>query len=100
VNFPDPWPKDRHARRRLVQPPFIRDLALRLVEGGVLHLATDDAAYAAQMAEVLAGQPLLENLYAPAPFRREESGRIATAYELEWESSGRSSHYFSYRRKP
>jgi hypothetical protein len=42
------------------------------------------------MAEVLAGQPLLENLYAPAPFRREKSGRIATAYELEWESLGRS----------
>jgi tRNA (guanine-N7-)-methyltransferase len=100
INFPDPWPKDRHARRRLVQAPFIRDLALRLQEGGALYLATDDAAYAAQMAEVLAAQPLLENLYAPAPFRREKSGRISTAYELEWEASGRSSHYFSYRRKP
>jgi tRNA (guanine-N7-)-methyltransferase len=100
INFPDPWPKDRHAGRRLVQAPFIGDLALRLAEGGLLHLATDDAAYAAQMAEVLAGQPLLENRYAPAAFRREKSDRITTAYELEWESSGRSSHYFSYRRKP
>jgi tRNA (guanine-N7-)-methyltransferase len=99
INFPDPWPKDRHAARRLVQPPFIRDLALRLVPGGALQLATDDAAYAAQMCEVLAGESLLENLYAPEPFRREKSGRIATAYELEWEASGRSSHYFSYRKK-
>jgi tRNA (guanine-N7-)-methyltransferase len=100
INFPDPWPKDRHAGRRLVQVPFIRDLALRLVDGGVLYLATDDAAYAAQMAEVLGGEPLLENLYAPELFRRAMSGRIATAYELEWESLGRSFHYFSYRRKP
>jgi tRNA (guanine-N7-)-methyltransferase len=99
INFPDPWPKDRHARRRLVQSPFVRDLALRLVPGGLLHLATDDAAYAAQMDEVLAVEPLLENLNAPASFRREKSGRIATAYELEWEASGRTSHYFSYRRK-
>jgi tRNA (guanine-N7-)-methyltransferase len=99
INFPDPWPKDRHAARRLVRPPFIRDLALRLVPGGALQLATDDAAYAEQMAEVLAAEPLLENQYAPAPFRRERSGRIATAYELEWEASGRSSHYFSYRKK-
>jgi tRNA (guanine-N7-)-methyltransferase len=98
INFPDPWPKDRHAARRLVQAPFIRDLALRLVPGGALHLATDDAAYAAQMCEVLAGESLLENLYAPEPFRREKSGRITTAYELEWESLSRSSHYFSYRK--
>jgi tRNA (guanine-N7-)-methyltransferase len=100
INFPDPWPKDRHAARRLVQPPFIRDLTLRLVPGGDLHLATDDPSYAAQMCEVLAGESLLENLCAPEPFRREKSGRITTAYELEWESEGRSFHYFSYRRRP
>jgi tRNA (guanine-N7-)-methyltransferase len=100
INFPDPWPKDRHAARRLVQAPFIRDLALRLVPGGVLHLATDDAAYAAQMDDALAGEPLLENLYAPGPVGREKSGRIPTAYELEWESLGRSFHYFSFRRRP
>jgi tRNA (guanine-N7-)-methyltransferase len=100
INFPDPWPKDRHAARRLVQAPFLRDLASRLAVGGVLHLATDDAAYAAQMAEVLAGEPLLENRYAPESFRRERSRRIATAYELEWESQGRCFHYFSYARRP
>jgi tRNA (guanine-N7-)-methyltransferase len=99
INFPDPWPKDRHAARRLVQPPFIRDLALRLVPGGRLELATDDPAYAEQMTEVLAAEPQLENLCAPEPFLREKSGRIKTAYELEWESEGRSFHYFSYRRK-
>jgi tRNA (guanine-N7-)-methyltransferase len=99
INFPDPWPKDRHARRRLVQAPFIRDLALRLAEGGVVNLATDDPAYAAQMAEVLAGEPLLVNVYAPEPFLREIGGGIQTAYELEWRAEGRSFHYFAHRKK-
>jgi tRNA (guanine-N7-)-methyltransferase len=100
INFPDPWPKDRHARRRLVQAPFIRDLALRLAAGGVVNLATDDPVYAAQMAVVLAGEPLLANLYAPEPFRREIGGRIPTAYELEWLAEGRPFHYFAYRKHP
>lgn len=100
INFPDPWPKGRHARRRLVQAPFIRDLALRLVPGGLVHLATDDPAYAQQMDEVLAAEPLLENVYAPESCRKEITGRIATAYELEWQALGRSFHYFAYRRRP
>jgi tRNA (guanine-N7-)-methyltransferase len=99
INFPDPWPKDRHARRRLVQPPFVAALARRLVPGGVVHLATDDPRYAEQMDAVLRGEPLLENRYAPDPFRREIRGRIATAYELEWRALGRSFHYFSYARR-
>jgi len=100
INFPDPWPKDRHARRRLVQAPFIRDLARRLAVGGVVNLATDDPAYAAQMAEVLAAEPLLANVNAPEPFRRDIGGRIPTAYELEWLAQGRSFHYFAYRKRP
>ncbi|MFQ5417987.1 MAG: tRNA (guanosine(46)-N7)-methyltransferase TrmB [Myxococcota bacterium] len=99
INFPDPWPKGRHARRRLIQRPFIHDLALRLVPGGSLNLATDDPSYAAQMAEVLAGEPLLENRNAPDAFRGDVTGRIPTAYELEWRAQGRSCHYFAYRRK-
>ena len=46
INFPDPWPKARHAARRLVQPPFVRELAMRLSEGGMLFAATDDVQYA------------------------------------------------------
>ena len=98
INFPDPWPKDRHARRRLVQPAFISDLARCLAPGGVVNLATDDARYAEQMDAVLRAEPLLDNRYAPEPYRPEISGRIATAYELEWRALGRSFHYFSYRR--
>ena len=66
--FPDPWPKNRHRKRRLVSPAFARLAAQRLVPGGRLHLATDWEPYAAQMLEVVAGEASLSNPYGgPAP---------------------------------
>jgi tRNA (guanine-N7-)-methyltransferase len=52
--FPDPWPKKRHHKRRLVQPAFVAELARVLVPGGLLHVATDWADYARHTHEVLA----------------------------------------------
>ena len=71
--FPDPWPKKRHHKRRLVQPPFVRLLAERLAPGGYVHFATDWQPYAEQMLQVLAAEPALANSvadYAPRPDRR------------------------------
>jgi tRNA (guanine-N7-)-methyltransferase len=71
--FPDPWPKKRHHKRRLVQPPFVRLLAERLAPGGYVHFATDWQPYAEQMLQVLAAEPALANTvtdYAPRPARR------------------------------
>jgi len=70
VFFPDPWPKARHHKRRLIAPPFVALLASRIAPGGYLHCATDWQHYAQQMLEVLSAEPLLANLhdgYAPAP---------------------------------
>ena len=58
--FPDPWPKKRHHKRRLVQPPFAALAARRLAPGGYLHAATDWPEYAEQMDEVFGKEPLLE----------------------------------------
>ncbi len=97
VNFPDPWPKKRHHRRRLLQPAFLDLLCRRLAPGGVLHVATDHAGYAEQVDEVLSAEPRLENGYAPAAFRRTVDDRPHTAYELEWRAEGRDFHFFLYR---
>ena len=70
IFFPDPWPKKRHHKRRLIQPPFVQLVASRLAPGAVLHVATDWEEYAQQVLEVLAGEPLLANTadgYAPRP---------------------------------
>lgn len=62
VFFPDPWPKSRHHKRRLLQAPTIALIADRLRPGGVLHAATDHAGYAAQIAEVGDAEPLLQRV--------------------------------------
>jgi tRNA (guanine-N7-)-methyltransferase len=55
--FPDPWPKKRHHKRRIVQPAFLSSIARALVSGGVLHMATDWMPYAEVMAEVADAHP-------------------------------------------
>ncbi|BBY27411.1 tRNA (guanosine(46)-N7)-methyltransferase TrmB [Mycolicibacterium sediminis] len=62
VFFPDPWPKSRHHKRRLLQPATVALMADRLKPGGVLHAATDHAEYAEQIAEVGDGEPQLERI--------------------------------------
>lgn len=98
INFSDPWPKARHAGRRLVQTAFVADLAARLRPGAMLHIATDDVPYAEQIDEVLSAEPGLESTHAPLPWLPEVPGRMHTGYESEWRAEGRSLHFFEYRR--
>jgi tRNA (guanine-N7-)-methyltransferase len=74
--FPDPWPKKRHHKRRLVQPEFATLAARKLVPGGALHAATDLADYAEQIELVLMEEPLLEaakSAFATRPVTKFES---------------------------
>ena len=76
IFFPDPWPKKRHHKRRLVQADFVALLASRLRPGGYLHLATDWQEYAEQMLAVLGAEPQLENTaagFAPRPAYRPQT---------------------------
>lgn len=79
--FPDPWPKKRHHKRRIVQPTFLQLCAAKLKPGASLHIATDWANYAEHIDEVLADSPLFD-----CAERREHSGdaplnRSATKFE-------------------
>lgn len=82
--FPDPWPKARHHKRRLVRPEIVALIATRLRVGGLLHLATDVAAYADAAREVLGASPSFE-LVADADRR----GRPVTRYERVAHEQGR-----------
>lgn len=88
--FPDPWPKARHLKRRLLDDGFADLLADRLADGGVLHVATDMANYAAQVATVLDRQPLLERVDPP--------WRPQTRFERRGVAAGRPSTDLAARR--
>jgi len=97
VFFPDPWPKKRHHKRRIVQMPFMRPLASRLARDGYLHLATDWEEYAQWMLEILAQVPELHNTadgYAPRP-----DYRPLTKFERRGLKLGHAVHDIVYRRR-
>ena len=79
VYFPDPWPKKRHHKRRLLQPPFVHELALRLAPGGYLHVATDWQPYAEEILGVVSAEPLLAN--ASEGFAQRPPWRPLTKFE-------------------
>lgn len=96
VYFPDPWPKARHHKRRLIQPGHVAVLTSRLRPGGVLHCATDWAAYAEAMAETLDGEAGLANAYpgfAPRP-----AHRPVTKFERRGVAAGREIFDLIYQR--
>ncbi len=80
IYFPDPWPKKRHHKRRLIQLPFAALLASRLKPGGYLHLATDWQEYAEQMLEVLSATPALNN--SGEGFALRPAWRPVTKFEI------------------
>jgi tRNA (guanine-N7-)-methyltransferase len=70
IYFPDPWPKTRHHKRRLIQAPLVELLASRMAQGAYIHCATDWQHYAEQMLDVLSAEPSLQNTcegFAPRP---------------------------------
>ncbi len=86
VFFPDPWPKSRHAKRRLLTPRFADLVACRLLVGGRVHVATDSPAYAAQTMRVLNDHPRF------GVVSRDRDGRPATRFEQQGRDAGREPH--------
>ena len=98
VFFPDPWPKARHHKRRIIRPAIVALMCDRLRPGGVLRTATDWPHYAEQMLEVLAADPGLRNTfdgYAPGPGPRPQ-----TRFEQRGRSAGRPIHDCVFSRVP
>jgi tRNA (guanine-N7-)-methyltransferase len=96
IFFPDPWPKKKHHKRRLVQPGFVALVASRLAVGGRLHLATDWASYADQMLDVCSAEPLLRNEFgdwAPRP-----DWRPVTKFETRAREADRISRDLMFQR--
>ncbi|MCC2659205.1 MAG: trmB [Panacagrimonas sp.] len=100
IEFPDPWHKKRHHKRRLVQPAFAQLIAERLTPGGVLRLATDWAEYAVQMRRVLDAQSAFTNLSTRGDgYLDRPATRPLTRFEARGERLGHAVFDLAYRRR-
>ena len=92
IYFPDPWPKDKHARHRLINanfPPLARRI---LAPNGIIYLRTDDPPYFAQMEETFQGLADFQKEETPAEFRA-----LTTEFERQWLAEGKYTHHAAYR---
>lgn len=100
VFFPDPWPKARHHKRRLLQPATMALIAARLRPGGVLHAATDHAGYAEQIEESGDGEPRLRRV--PDPSKDADlpisTARPVTKYEAKGRDAGSAINEFVWMK--
>jgi tRNA (guanine-N7-)-methyltransferase len=100
VYFPDPWPKKRHHKRRLIQPEFLSLAATRLRAGAIVHCATDWEPYAEQMLEVLTAHPDFENTQADGGFAPRPDFRPLTRFEGQGLDKGHVVNDLLFRRVP
>jgi tRNA (guanine-N7-)-methyltransferase len=98
VYFPDPWPKKRHHKRRIVQPQFVALVASRLRPGGVLRMATDWEPYAARMLVVAGACPLLVNESADGGYVERPQSRPVTRFERRGQRLGHGVWDLAFRR--
>jgi tRNA (guanine-N7-)-methyltransferase len=98
VYFPDPWPKKRHHKRRLIQPEFLSLAATRLAPGAVVHCATDWEPYAEQMLEVLTAHPDFENTVPGGGFAPRPEHRPLTRFEGQGLDKGHVVNDLLFRR--
>jgi tRNA (guanine-N7-)-methyltransferase len=96
--FPDPWPKKRHHKRRLVRPGVVALLASRLKPGGYVYMATDWEEYALEAIELLGADAVLENPYDG--FAPRKQWRPVTAFERKGSAAGRHIREIIFRRLP
>ncbi|MHB8226198.1 tRNA (guanosine(46)-N7)-methyltransferase TrmB [Acidithiobacillus sp.] len=100
IQFPDPWPKKRQQKRRLIQPDFAALLCRLLQTGGELQLATDWADYAGQMLAVLNATPGLQNANPDNGYVSRPDSRILTRFERRGQRLGHEVYDLCYRRVP
>jgi tRNA (guanine-N7-)-methyltransferase len=100
ILFPDPWPKTRHHKRRIVGPATLERLAAILADGAELRLATDHADYARWMLRLLTAHPAFAwQARGPADWRARPADWPATRYEAKAIAAGKRPYYFRFLRR-
>lgn len=99
ILFPDPWPKKKHHKRRIIQPAFVEMVRTRLRPGGILHIATDWEPYAEHILEVMNEAPGYENLAADGGAVPKPADRPLTKFEKRGELRGHRVNDMLFRRR-
>ncbi len=97
INFPDPWPKDRHRKHRIVSPDFVSVLGSAIRAGGRLEVASDHDEYITSVAEILDRSEEFENCSGPAPLASYPGDRPPTGFEKIFREQGVEIKYLMYR---
>ena len=97
--YPDPWPKKRHHKRRLIQPAFLTTLASRMVPGGRLALSTDWEEYAVHMLEVIDPHPDFDNLSPSGDYAPQPENWTTTSFEKKGRAAGRAIFHLLFARR-
>jgi tRNA (guanine-N7-)-methyltransferase len=100
VNFPDPWPKRRHAGRRFVRQPFVDALHGKMVPGHRVYLATDVAAYATEMVTLFNAHPGFINRVSTGAYTHTKPTPVHSKYERDFLSQGLPIYYLVYEACP
>lgn len=99
INFPDPWPKKRHAKHRIIQAPFVEELNRILKPNGTVTFVTDDVDYSNWTIEFFMANNGFESCY-PAPYYSNEQPEYGTSYfDQLWREKGRLIRYHQFRKK-
>lgn len=99
INFPDPWPKARHHKHRLIQTPFLNELARILQPGGIVTFVTDDVEYSEWTLEYFAKHPDFSFLDPEPYYLTELEGYGISFFEELWRSKGMSIRYHRIQRR-
>ncbi len=96
VNFPDPWPKKRHAKHRLLQGPFINELQRILHPGGAVTVVTDDVDYSEQLIAEFAPFPSFQSAFADPFYATEWPNYGGSYFDSLWRGQGKTIRYHRF----
>ena len=98
VNFPDPWPKEKHAKNRLFQPHFIAEMTRTLRPGATLTVATDDPPYSAQIVTTVLSNSAWSSLHPEPYYMTQWDGYGTSFFDTLWREKGREIRYFQFKK--
>jgi len=99
VNFPDPWPKKRHAKHRIIQPHFVSEMGRILKQSGEFISVTDDLTYSEQMTEVLQADQQFVSRHPKPYFLSALDGYGSSYFDQLWREKGKTIRYHQYLKK-